>query len=120
MSGPSLSGPARGCSRFWFGGGFGAVEVIIPCYENLCASVRPFPKEKKLFPVSCISYFGLHAAWVLLRSFRRSNPHQLSNQHRLVHSALATHHPAIIAKSLHHGTDREHIHSYQPSCPLLS
>lgn len=28
-------------------------------------------------------------------------PHQLSNQHRLVRSALAPHHPAIIAKSLH-------------------
>lgn len=28
-------------------------------------------------------------------------PHRLSNQRRLVHGALAPHHPAIIANSLH-------------------
>ena len=55
------------------------------------------------------------AAWLLPSSFRCSNPHQLSNQHSLVHSALTPHHPVIIAKSLPRGTDREHILFYQPS-----
>lgn len=59
-----------------------------------------FLKKKILFPVSCISCFALITAWLLLSSFRCSNPHQLSNQHRLVHDAPAPH-LAIIAKSLH-------------------
>lgn len=46
---------------FWFGGGFGAGKVIIPCYDNFCASLGPLP-IKNLFPVSCVSYFGLDAA----------------------------------------------------------
>lgn len=51
--------------------------------------------------ISCFGYFGPRAAGLLPSSFRRSVPHQLSNQHRLVHGTLANHHPAIIAKSLH-------------------
>lgn len=92
--------------------------VIILCYANFAG---PSPLNKKNikihFPVSSVSYFGSHAAWLLLSSFRCSNPHQLSDQRRLVHSALAAHHPAIIAKSLHRGADWEHIRSYQSFLP---
>lgn len=51
--------------------------------------------------ISCFGYFGPRAAGLLPSSFRRSGPHQLSNQRRLVRGALAPHQPAIIAKSLH-------------------
>lgn len=85
---------------FWFGGGFGAGKVIIPCYDNFCASLGPLP-IKKTFPCQLCQLFWSGCSLVVPSGFRCSNPRQLSNQHRLVHGALAPHHLAIIAKSLH-------------------
>lgn len=75
MSGPSLSGPARGCSRSAFGLGVVLEQAKLlyhamqTCVLHWVFSLKIKFRKKFLFPVSCVSYFGLHAAWMLLSSF---------------------------------------------------